>query len=245
MLQNRFNCIIVDDEIDAVELLSSRLLKLYDNIQISATYNDWQQALNALRNGGFDLLFMDISMPGKTGINLLKLIPDLDCELIFVTAHDNYALDAFSLSASGYILKPVDDTELKNTVDKAQERILIKRQANAAATATERVAQPADKITIPHHNGFDYISYKDIVYVEGINKGTKIVTTTYEIYSTLGLVKFEFLIENYGFFQTHRSFIINLDHILRYESSGLVIMKNKAEIPLSRSAKNDFLNIYL
>lgn len=245
MLQNKFTCVLVDDEPDAIELLSSRLSLLYDNISIISTYYNWQEALNALRKTQFDLLFMDISMPGKTGINLLKLIPDLTCEIIFVTAHDNYALDAFNLSASGYVLKPVDDMELKHAVDTAIQRINNKRHAELVISITDKVSQLPEKITIPHANGFDYISYKDITFLESIGKTTKIVTTEGQIISSYGLNKFQFLVDNYSFFQTHRAFVVNLDHVLRYETSGIIIMKNNAEIPLSRSAKNDFMNIYL
>lgn len=243
MAPHRFNCIVVDDEPDAIELLTSRLARLYDDMNIINTFSNWQQALNALRETKFDILYMDISMPGKTGINLLKLIQDVDFEIIFVTAHDNYALDAFNLSASGYILKPVDDAELKYATDKARERILNKKHAlMASALANPKMPE---KITIPHPNGFDYINYKDIVYLETILKGTRIVTVDDEINSSNPLNTFQFLIDNYSFFQTHRSYIINLDHILRYEVSGVIVMKNKAEIPLSRSVKADFMNIYM
>ncbi len=245
MAPHRFNCIIVDDEPDAIELLSSRLNKVYDDINIVNTFSSWQHALNALREIRFDILFMDISMPGKTGINLLKLVSDVDFEIIFVTAHDNYALDAFNLSATGYILKPVDDAELKSAVDKARERILNKKQAQAVLSVANGALQKPEKITIPHPNGFDYINPKSIIYLETIFKGTRIVTEDGEINSSHPLNTFQFLIDGYSFFQTHRSFMVNLDHILRYEASGLIVMKNKAEIPLSRSFKAEFLNIYM
>lgn len=238
----KFSCVIVDDEPDAIELLASRLSKLYENINIVATYSNWQDALQALRNSKFDILFMDISIPGKTGINILKLVPDVDYEIIFVTAHDNYAVDAFNLAATGYILKPVDDAELMQAVDKAQERALFKKQARIAEVSGRQAT--SGKVAIPHYSGFDYMSYNDIIYLESVNKLTKVVTIHDEINSTNSLARFQFLIDEYSFFQTHRSFIINLNHILRYESAGVIVMKNKAEIPLSRSARTEFLSIY-
>lgn len=243
MSAQKFNCVIVDDEQDAIELLASRLSKLYDNVNIIATYSNWQEALQALRNTRFDILFMDISIPGKTGINILKLVPDVDYEIIFVTAHDNYAVEAFNLSATGYILKPVDDAELMQAVDKAMERALYKKQARIAEVTSEKQVS-SGKVAIPHYSGFDYLSYNDIIYLESTNKLTKVVTVNDEINSTYGLNKFQFLIDEYSFFQAHRSFIINLNHILRYETAGVIVMKNKAEIPLSRSARADFLNLY-
>lgn len=240
---NNYTCIIVDDELDAIELLSSRLMKLYDNVTVIATFSRWQEALSALRHTKCDLLMMDISMPGKTGINLLKLIPDLNAEIIFVTAHDNYALEAFELAASGYILKPVDDAELQTTVNKAMERVLFKKQANLAPGTMRMSDQTNGKIAVPSNHGIDYINVASIIYLESINKYTKITTTTGEYVSTNTIGKFQYLIENYSFFQIHRSFIINLNNVSRYESAGIIIMSDKKEVPISRSVKNDFLRI--
>ena len=237
---NNFSCIIVDDELDAIELLTFRLKHLYSNVSIMGTYSKWEKALEALRVQKCDLLFMDISMPGKSGINLLKLLPNLDCELIFVTAHDNYALEAYSLSASGYILKPIDDNELSNAVDKAVERTRNKKIAKQAANAT----LISDKIAIPSSNGIDYLSIKDILYLESTNKCTKIVTNKGELVSTQNLGKYQNLIDHHSFYQVHRSFIINLNCILRYELTGMIIMADNKEIPLSRNVKNDFLKIF-
>ncbi len=243
MITGKYKCIIVDDELDAIELLSSRLNLLYDNIDIVATYSNWQDALNALRTQKCDILMMDISMPGKTGINLLKLIPGLDSEIIFVTAHDNYALEAFELAASGYILKPIDDAELSAAVDKAQERVTHKKQANMTPLTNTQTNFKNEKLALPNNHGLDYVNISDIIYLESINKCTRVITNNMEYLSTNNIGKFQYLIDNYSFFQVHRSFIINLKNVLRYESSGIIIMSDKKEIPISRSVRNDFFNI--
>lgn len=241
---NNHTCIIVDDELDAIELLSSRLLKLYTNITIVATYSNWQEALSALRTTKCDLLMMDISMPGKTGINLLKLIPGIGCEIIFVTAHDNYGLEAFELSATGYILKPIDDEELSGAVDKAIERIVHKKQAMLPPGGKILPQQNGGKIAVPGKHGIDYINIADILYLESVNKCTKITTPTEDYLSTSNIGRFQYLIDNHDFFQIHRSFIINIKDVLRYDSKGFIIMSDKKEIPISRSAKSDFLRMF-
>lgn len=242
---NHHTCIIVDDELDAIELLSSRINKLYSNVQIIATYSNWQDALSALRTTPCDLLMMDISMPGKTGINLLKLIPGIECEIIFVTAHDNYALDAFELSATGYILKPVDDEELLQAVDKAIERILHKKQALMLPGSHNTIgSQTNGKIAVPGNHGIDYINIADILYLESTNKCTKITTATGDYLSTSNIGRFQYLIDNYTFVQIHRSFIINMKDVLRYDSDGFIVMSDNKEIPISRTAKTDFLKMF-
>ena len=240
-MTSNFTCVIVDDEQDAIELLTRRISYLYKNITITGSYTAWDKALTALKIEPCDLLFMDISMPGKDGMQLLKLLPGIKSEIIFVTAHDNFALEAFSFSASGYILKPIDDEELSLAVDKALTRIDNRKRANNnSATGAHLV----EKIGIPNNQGIDYIDIQDIMYLESTNKCTKIVTTKGEFVSSHNLGKFQNLVDTHSFFQVHRSYIINLMHILRYESSLIVIMANKNEIPVSRNVKSDFLKLF-
>lgn len=242
MNKSPINCIIIDDEEDAIELLESRLNYLHKNITVTQRCTRWADALHQLQNNTFDLVFLDISMPGKNGIALLKLLPALEAEIIFVTAHDNYALEAFSFSTSGYVLKPVDDVLLTQAVYKAAERIEHKKLAKQAAAAAS--VPVYDKMGIPNNNGIDYIAIKDILYLESTNKCTVIVARNGQYTSSHNIGKFQGLIDIHGFFQAHRSFIINLNGILRYESAGHVIMADKKEIPISRNVKNEFLKLF-
>jgi two-component system, LytTR family, response regulator len=237
-MTEHFSCIIVDDEPMAIELLTEQLGHLYKNMQIVACCANWEDALTQIRAQKFDLLFMDISIPGKTGIDILKLVPPVAAEIIFITAHEQYAVEAFRFSATGYLLKPVSDAELAQVVNVAIDRIINKRAAQGASNIA--VAK-SDKIGIPNKNGIDYLNTNDILYLESVNKCTKIVTTSKEYMSLSPLLKFHTLTETHNFLQVHRSFIVNLNCILRYESSGLIIMSNKSDIPLARSFKSDFL----
>lgn len=240
-MNTSYTCVIVDDEQDAIDLLSGRLGLLYDNITIADTFIQWQDALAALRKNRYDLLFIDISMPGKSGFELLKLLPGLESEIIFVTAHDNFALSAFSFSATGYILKPIDDTELLAAVDKALERIANKSLASQLKSPVSRIS---DKIGVPKNHGIDYINVSDILYLESVNKCTQIITANGKYTSSSNIGTFRYLVDSNSFFQVHRSFIVNLNCILRYESVGTLIMQDKKEIPVSRNIKQDFLQIF-
>ncbi len=231
-----FTCILVDDELFAIELLSEQLSHLYKNLRIDAICTDWESALNKMRERDFDLLFMDVSMPGKNGINLLKLMPSISGEIIFITAHEEFAIDAFKFNTAGYLLKPVSDIDLSHAVDRALSRVKNRLIANNNITPNIN-----DKIGVPNNYGIDYLSISDILYVVSENKCTKIVTPTKTYISFNPLIKFRILIDSYKFMQVHRSYIVNLNAILRYESSGLIIMSNKHEIPLARTYKNDFL----
>lgn len=240
---NHYQCIIIDDEQDAIELLSNRIEELFENIEIVATVSNWKSALHTLRSKPADIVFLDISMPEKSGFDLLKLLPDLKTEIIFVTAHDNFALNAFAVSATGYVLKPIDDTELSAAINTALRRIDDKRAARQAATNTAATMNVSPKIRIPNNSNFDYVNIQDIIYLESVNKCTMIVTDKGKYTSATNLGSYKYLTDEFSFFQVHRSFIVNINYVMRYESSGLLIMKDKTEIPISRNLKQDFLQL--
>lgn len=241
-----YKCIIIDDEQDAIDLLSGRISQLFDNIEIAHTFTHWKEALSALRNNSYHILFIDISMPEKSGFDLLKLLPDIDAEIIFVTAHDNFALKAFSFSATGYILKPIDDGDLSAAVNTAIERINNKLAARKQSTTQTSHSIPvaANKIRIPNNSGIDYVNVNDIIFLESVNKCTMIVTNTTKYTSSANIGTFKYLTDEYSFFQVHRAFIINLNSVVRYESSGIVVMRDKTEIPIARNIRQEFLQLF-
>jgi len=122
-----FNCVIIDDEPNAISSLRNCLLELHAPIDISGAYSNWNLAVKNLKEEGCDILFLDISLPGINGIDLLKQLPNLAAEVIFVTGHPEYALKAFQYAPTGYLMKPIVLAELEKVVDKAIERASYKR----------------------------------------------------------------------------------------------------------------------
>lgn len=238
---SKYTCIIIDDETKAIKLLADQITALYKNIEIVGTFTSWEEALDALRANNFDILFLDISMPHKNGISLLKLVPELQSEIVFVTAYSDYALEAFNFSATGYILKPTTDQILTKVVDKAIERVdsrKIARQRN-----NHHISPLLSKLGIPNNKGLDYVNFDDILYFEAITRYTKVVTKDSKILSSYSIGKFSELVAGLLFYMVHRSFIVNMKYIHRYESSGIVIMSNGAEIPVARNARENFFKL--
>lgn len=239
-MTNKYTAIIVDDEPQAVSLLMQRLQILNANIDVIGIYVSWRDALEALRSQECDILFLDISIQGKNGMDLLSAVPNLQSEVIFITAHSEYALSAFKFAATGYILKPIDDIDLAKAIDKAVERVIMKRKSKNSNLPDLK----HNKIGIPNNNAIDYVATEDILYLQAENTYTHVVTENKDIVSSYNLGKFKELLNDKMFFQVHRSFIINLNCIRRYESSGVVIMKNNMAIPVAKSSREDFLNLF-
>jgi len=235
----KYSCIIVDDEPQAVELLADQINTLHKGLEVRASFTSWTKAIEGLSTIECDIVFMDISIQGKNGMDILKIVPGLEAEVIFITAHSNYALNAIKFSPCGYLLKPIDEVELSLTVDKALARVDIKRLAKQAAESTL-----AQKVGIFNNKGIDYVDVQDIIYFESIKQYTKVITAKAEFTSSYHLGKFAHITDKQPFYKVHRSYVVNLRHVLRYETSGIVIMSNKKEIPVSRSQRNDFLKVF-
>ena len=235
-----YTCIIIDDEHHAIGLLTESLKGLYSNINIIGSYTSWKDGLEAVRTNKADILFLDISIDGKNGIDILKIVPSLESEIIFVTAYAEHALEAFKFSATGYIIKPVGDAELSSAVNKAMERIDHKRQAKLNSSGIHINS----KIGIPSGKGINYYNVDEIIYFEAVNNYTRIVTKNGELTSSYNIGKFKNMLEGMPFFHVHRSYIVNLNYITRYEGIGLVIMINKKEIPVARNSREDFLKLF-
>lgn len=236
---HEMKCIIIDDEPKAIDVLRERLVALYPNIDVVGMYTDWKKGLEALRTVQVDLVFLDVSMPEKTGVDFLKLFPSLPFQVIFVTAHSQFAMDAIKFSAAGYVLKPIDDYELSFAVNKAIDKIKEGKNVQQAPVVNNK-----RKIGIPNIKGIDYLNVDEILYFESVNKYTKVVTREYSIMSSYNLGEFKKIIDESIFFQVHRSYIVNLNHVVRYETSGAIVMEDNMQIPVSKSVRNDFIGLF-
>lgn len=234
-MSQEYKYVIVDDEPKAIELLKKRISLLFPNLSNIGVYTGWSGAVDPLRTNKPDIVFLDISMPEKSGIDFLKLFPDRKFDVIFVTAHADYAIDAIKLSAVGYILKPIDDTELYHAVNK----VIEKKNSVSKNSITDNNGDIL-KIGVPNINGVDYIKPEEILYFESVNKYTKVVTKSYSVVSSYNLGEFKKVISDESFFQVHRSFIVNLHHIRRYEAAGTVVMDDDMQIPVSKNSKSEF-----
>ena len=234
-------CVIIDDEPKAIHLLKERLGILFPDLAVQQSFTDWKKGIEYLKKNAIDLLFLDVSMPEKTGIDFLRLFPGFSFQVIFITAHSEFALHAIKLSAVGYVLKPIDDFELSFAVNKALSRIGGNKDTASALSAT---AGNSFKIGIPNVKGVDYLNADEILYFESVNKYTKVVTGQHSIISSYNLGEFKKIIDSEIFFQVHRSYIINLRHIKRYETAVVITMEDNMQIPVSKNTRADLMTMF-
>ena len=240
--------ILVDDEARALTSLE-KLLNIHClEIDVVGTCRDADEAIKLIGHTTPDLVFLDISMSGKDGFELLQELPTINFEIIFVTAYNQYMLQAFHFSAVDYILKPVDYRLLITAVKRAIQRIEQKSGKEHVETLLHNIRLPditrKRKLCIPSLRGFQVIDSKDIIYCEANSNYTAIhFNDGPSILASKPLLEYETLLQDTGFIRVHKSFLVNLDQIKEYVKGegGSLILSNGKEIEVSRRRKEVLL----
>ncbi len=238
--------IIIDDEPKLREVLKIKLENFCKDINVVATAQDVDSAFKEITAHKPDLIFLDISMPGKTGFDLLNQFPKIDFETIFVTGYNEYALDALKVSAIDYLLKPVKTEGLIKAVEKAKTRIAERQMAERFELLKYNLNHISDqdtKIAIPGVTSYDFVLIKDIIRCEGWQKYTKIFFTNGDcITSSYNLGVYRDMLISYDFFSCHKSHLINKKHIKKYLKEGIIIMSDDSNVPVARRKKEEFIS---
>lgn len=239
--------LIVDDESASRETLQNFLSKYCTDVQTVATADSVKTALVEIHKHKPDVVFLDIEMPFGNAFDLLEQVPDIQFETVFVTAYSNYAIQAINISASYYILKPIDIDELMLAVDKikkAKEKkeSLIHSQIliNNLHTSNKQL----HKVVLPVLDGFEVVQIKDIVRCEAQDNFTDFHFTNGKHVLICRTLKFyEQTLSEFGFMRIHKSHLINLQYVKKYKKGkgGQVIMLDNSEIEVSPNKKEDLL----
>jgi two-component system LytT family response regulator len=238
--------IIVDDEFKGRESLKALIEKFCDNIQVAAVCQNGEEAIKAIEEHKPDVVFLDIQLQRETGFEILEKLNKIDFEIIFTTAYSEFAIKAFKFSAIDYLLKPIDITELRTAIEKAQKRIV--------GSISERMAQLAQnlkgnsfknsRLAIPATDGLVFINVDEILYCEASGNYTNIhMVDNRKFLVSRTLKEYEDLLEEQDFFRIHNSFLINLNSIKKYirGEGGQVVMSNDKALDVSKMKKKGFL----
>lgn len=242
---NLINSIVVDDERNGRENLIGLLKRHCPEIAIVAEASSSTEAISKIEEQRPQLVFLDIEMPGKNGFEVLNHFDTPGFKVIFVTAYDQFAIQAIRFSALDYLLKPIDVTELRmavdrfhNKKDKADQRLDVFKN-NKSVSSEER------RIAIPSNDKIDFVKIKDIVTCKGEGGYTRI--TLYdspELFTSKPLIYYEELLEGFNFLRTHKAYLINTTHVVSYVKSdgGFIQMSNEQIIPVSRRRRDQVLS---
>jgi two-component system LytT family response regulator len=243
---------IVDDEYQSRNLLSKLLMEHFPNVIVTGQASNIQEGIAGIKEFNPSLVFLDIEMNGETGFDLLRKIEKRNFQIIFITAHNNYALRAFRFNAVDYLLKPIVLDELKEAIAKAVtqlsgEKVTSDAQIENLVQVIHDPRKINDKIAVPTSDGFVLVSLKDIVYCRANGNYTEFhLAGKKQLLSSYTLKQYHELLEGQNFFRAHRSYLINLSYVKMYRrgEGGTIVMSDDSEIELSRQNKDAFLQLF-
>lgn len=234
--------VIIDDEQNAREDLIHMLQKYCHDVSILAEADNIKTGADEIRKLQPDLIFLDINMPFGSGFDLLAQFPDMPFEVIFVTAHDEYATKAFRFSALDYLLKPVRPEELKEAVERSKVKKLDPAGRIKFLREHTEKNKAFNEIALPGKSGLEVIPLEDIVRCEASSNYTSfILKNGKKIIVSKTLKEFDELLSPHNFFRIHKSHLINLSQVKAYNKTGTVLMADSSEIELARRKKDIFL----
>jgi two-component system LytT family response regulator len=241
--------IIIDDEPPVRDTLRGLLLKTCPQVNVVGEANSVKTGILAIREKSPDLVLLDIKMDDGTGFDLLSHFENISFKIIFVTAYEEFAIQAFGFSAIDYLLKPVNPEKLTEAVKRAglihQNEFNI--QLGALRENLENKGKQNKKIILKNLESIFLINMDDIIHCESDGSYTIFETCDEQkVLVSKNLKEYDTLFSGSGFLRIHRSHLINLKHIKRFDKhdGGNVVMSNGTQIPVSASGRERLLELF-
>ena len=243
--------LIIDDEPECLRSLEHDLNTHCPQVEVIESYGSGKTGIKGINQHRPDVIFLDIDMPYINGFDLIEMVPDVDFEVIFTTAHDKYAIQAFRISAVDYLLKPIDATSLKEAVSKVQS---LREKGSSPKQLQFLIEQIKDletnnvkRIALPTMDGLEFIKLDDILYCQsdGAYSNVHFIDGS-KMYISKTLRFLEDTLCNFHFFRVHNSFIVNLNYVRKYSKTdgGALVLTTGDRIRVSRTKKDELLNMF-
>jgi two-component system LytT family response regulator len=246
----KLKAVIVEDEKSSREILSGYLEKYCPDVELCGMADSVEPGLKLIKTHKPHIVFLDIEMPFGNGFDLLDQVGEINFEIVFTTAFSNYALKAIQVSASHYLLKPINIDELIEAVESAKNNLKKENQYLSSKVLVENIRlenQQLHKIVLPTMEGFEVVSIKNIVHCTADDNFTsfrlqdgskKLICRSLKYYQSL--------LQDFDFLRVHKSHLINKHYVSKYRKGkgGVAVMQNGDEIEISITRKKEFLQAF-
>ena len=247
MEQATIKAVIIDDEPGSRNNLKLLLAQYCPEVMVIGMGKDVITGLEAINTHCPDVVFLDIEMPKYNGFKLVQLLSEkCQPEIIFTTAYEQYAIQAFKVSAVDFLLKPINIDGLIASVQKVVHKKNIAKRERFLALQSN-LQTPNSKIAVPHHDGFSILETKQVVCIEAKRSYALFhLSDDNRIMASKPLKDFEDMLGSPVFFRPHRSYLINMQHVREYQKKegGQIKLSNGLWVPLARSKKEAFIDFY-
>jgi two-component system LytT family response regulator len=241
--------LIIDDEKHCIDNLQWQLKQYCPEVEVAAICNSAEEGVNEIYRQQPQLVFLDVEMPGMSGFEMLEKLSEINFDIIFTTAFNQYAIRAIKFGALDYLVKPIDKDELHAAVDKVIKRTNNESLKQLTALLTH-IRKSNDlsfqKIALPTMHGYELVPLNNIMYCESKSNYTNIcLNNGQQMLISKTLKDIEELLDMQPFFRVHNSFLINLQYAVRYikGEGGSLVLNNDISIPVSRNKKEELLKL--
>ena len=241
--------LIIDDEKHCCDNLQWQLKTYCPEIEVIAVCNNAEKGLQQIHHHQPQLIFLDVEMPGMTGFEMLGSLTEINFDIIFTTAFDQYAIRAIKFGALDYLIKPIDKDELLEAINKFLNRTQRDSLKQLSALLTH-IRKSNDlsfqKIALPTLHGYELVPLNNIIFCESSSNYTDIhLNNGQHMLISRTLKDIEDLLDMQPFFRVHNSYIVNLQYAIRYikGEGGHLVLNNDISIPVSRNKKEELLKL--
>ena len=241
--------VIIDDEPAMQEVSSLLLSEYFPEIKQVGFANSIKSGIDLINSKNPDLVLLDIELTDGNSFRILQKLKPYNFKVVFITGHNSYAIKAIKFSALDYILKPVNEVEFQQAIQRAVEQINSNTDSTMQTEvlmASYKKETQSKKLVLKTTESLHIIDISDIQFCRSDNS----YTTFYlidgeEIVVSKSIKEYSELLTEYGFFRPHQSFLVNLNHVKKIDKTdgGFIIMKNKKEIPVSIRQKKHLINV--
>lgn len=227
----KINCIVIDDELPAIEQMEEYITRI-PFLNLLGSFDNAIEPINFLKSNSVDLIFLDIEMEGFTGLQLIKTLQHKP-KIILTTAYDQYAIEAFDLNVSDYLLKPISFERFIKAIDK----IFDAYTETNIKTSNEPVYK-RDYFFVKTEFRMQRVDFKDILFIEGMNEYLRINTTKGKIMTLQNFKSLEEILPKNNFVRVHKSYMVAINKIDSIEKNRIKI--GEKLIPVSNTYKDAF-----
>jgi two-component system LytT family response regulator len=241
--------LIIDDEKHCSDNLQWQLQQYCPEVEVAAICMSAEKGLSEIYKQQPQLIFLDVEMPGMSGFEMLEKLADINFDIVFTTAFNQYAIRAIKFGALDYLVKPVDKDELRSSIDNHLKRNQHNsfNQLNALLTHIKKSNDLSfQKIALPTMHGYELVPLNNIVYCESKSNYTNIyLNNGQQILVSKTLKDIEELLNMQPFFRLHNSYLVNLQYAIRYikGEGGSLVLNNDITVPVSRNKKEELLKL--
>lgn len=241
--------ILVDDEVSCTDVLHWQLETYCPSVKVLCECNSPEDAIEKIKSLQPDVIFLDIEMPGMNAFEMLNVLKPFSFGVIFTTAYNQFAVQAFKEKAIDYLLKPIEKSDLIAAVEKLMQKEKTKssEKMEELLLLFKEQMKLSKKVALPTNDGISFLNVDQIVRVESdsnysyvfLEKGEKVCITK-------TLKQIEESLEGQPFYRVHQSHLVNLNHIVKYmrDGGGYLVMSDNTTITVARQRKDGFMEMF-